>query len=531
MNHASPQSTDSSAPASPRRLGRWDWVGIAIASAVLVAVCLIAGGKRPFFWYDELITHLEISDRSVSHMTGVIARGLENNPPLYQILLRAWAAVAGVAPTALRMMSALCVAGAVALLWRALRRELSAPAVAVALGLTFFGADAILDQVAQARHYGLFLLTASIAIAVAIETSRRDRIGPLLWAGTFIAHTLLLYTHTFGVLYSGAIALGAIVIDARRGRFRPVLVTAIGAAWLAFAPWVPYVIEQGKMTEPRMWIPRPGLSRLTGVLERLTSPISFVVIGIAVVVAVIRREGRLPTALSSERFALLAIGVAVAAVAPAVFVESRIARPMFVDRYVIASALGWPLLVALALDAGVRRLPRPVANGAGAVAFVALAASALVAATRRASYTPPVVEVPSSLASVPVVAESALDFLPLKTYGGRSRSYHFPLDWQLAVDRGNAPASVQDFKLMQLAAREGYLGDADVVDGARWLASTDRFLVVDTPEHLWFERRVGSDAAWRASEVGSYGPAARVWLVERRIVANSATPVRTQSSP
>ncbi|HEX2780009.1 MAG TPA: glycosyltransferase family 39 protein, partial [Gemmatimonadaceae bacterium] len=330
------------------------------------------------------MTRLFLDDPNAVHLVRTVAAGGENNPPLYHLLLRAWASVAGTSTFALRLPSALFVAAAFVLLWRALRREFPWPAVAIALGLTFFPADAVLDQVAQARFYGLFLFSGAAAVATALEVARREQPGPWLLSATGASHLLLLYSHTFGILYSAAIVAALGVLDARARRLRAAPYLAIAAAWLAFVPWIPWVLEQGKMARPTAWIAPPTFRRLSGVMQRLTSPLSLVVAGVGLVALLRRRFG--PVAVSIPRNPIaptVVIGGSVAAVAPLVWLESRLAIPIFVDRYVLPSALGWPLIVAPVIAAVLMRMRDRVATIAGAAAFALLASSAVLAAGRR----------------------------------------------------------------------------------------------------------------------------------------------------
>lgn len=214
----------------------------------------------------------------------------------------------------------------------------------------------------------------------------------------------------------------------------------------------------------------------------------------------------------SRADAPLWVGIAVVAVAPLVFVESLVGIPVFVDRYVLPSALGWPLLVA----AGLRRYSQPGrlhprAAAVGLLAFVTLGASALVTAANRESAR---LEIPSpspGMDGAPIVVESAMDLLPLVVYDAERARYRFPLDWPLALDATSAPSSVQEYKLMALFARAGYLAEI-AVDSRRLLCETPKFSVLESGPHRWLEQRVLADARLDARRDG----ASRLWIVERR---------------
>ncbi|HEX2779703.1 MAG TPA: hypothetical protein VHM30_09400, partial [Gemmatimonadaceae bacterium] len=112
-----------------------------------------------------------------------------------------------------------------------------------------------------------------------------------------------------------------------------------------------------------------------------------------------------------------------------------------------------------------------------------------------------------------VVVESAIDFLPLHIYQSPRERYVFPLDWELALAQPEVAWSIQEYKLMALFARAGYLAD-DALVTTRLLCDADEFAVLESAHHQWLERRVRTDSTWSVTPVE--GGSSRLWLVRRR---------------
>ncbi|HEX2779327.1 MAG TPA: hypothetical protein VHM30_07500, partial [Gemmatimonadaceae bacterium] len=334
---------------------------------------------------------------------------------------------------------------------------------------------------------------------------------------TAAAHVLLLYAHTFGIVYSAAIGIALLLDDVRRGRRRWAPYLAIASAWLLFAPWIAFLLEQARMAQPNAWFPVPSLRRFTGVMERLTSSLSYAAIVAAAALLLGRWRRREPEGRADSGVVFLVLlGTAVVLVAPVVFLESRLAKPVFVDRYVLPSALGFPLLVAPALDVIGRRLAWRRWRPALWVLFATLCIASVVRGARTDRQQRPMITAASEGAhGLPVVVESAFEFVELDQYREPGERYLYPLDWRLAVDGSSAPGSVQEYKLMALWRNAGYVG-AEVADGAAILCRTPRFLVLESAGRPWFERRVRADSLWTISGTDATRDTRRLWLVSRR---------------
>lgn len=522
MNLTSP-SAATVAPSSG--LDRWDRIGIAVGCASLLLSCILSTMRDPYFWYDEVATLSLVRDPSLAHMVGAIARGAENNPPLYTVLLRGWARLFGNGALPLRLLSALFFCGALAAVWRTLRAVYSTRQVALGIACVFFGVQAVFEQAAQARFYGLFVFVTAIAFAVAVRTMSAPVVRGRDLVVTLIAHTVLVYTHMFGLLFSGAILAAMIVFDARQRRFRLALYAAVVGAWLLWALYAPLLLSGAmSMRGSRSWLARPQRDDLIRLVARQTTWLPLIAAAIAFLEffrkpadpggAVVSR----PHEGSGRREATIAAGVALLAVVPLVFIISRIAAPAFLDRYLLPSALGWTVVVAQLLYStnggrGRPRGPRWEPEALGAL-FCLLALYPVAFALAKPSTSRPVVAVADSLASLPIVVESGHDFWPLLYYSpATSDRYRFLLDEGVTRDEANFAGGVQEYGLMTLYSNEGYLRHA-VEQRASFECTTPRFLVLDRPEFVLYERRFAANPAFRSAVVGSYD-GAPIRLVER----------------
>ena len=509
-------------------------MGIVVGCASILISCVISVRRNPYFWYDELATSSLVSDSSLGHMLRAVARGAESNPPLFTLVMHGWAAIAGNSALSLRLANALFICGAFAVAWITMRRVYSTGDVALGMCATFFGAQALLEQIAQARFYGLFLLAATVAFALAFIAMRSPVINTRLLVATFAAHTVLVYTHMLGSFFSGAIFAAIVVSDFRARRRRLPLYLAIIGAWLLFMLWLPAVRVQSDIGKPRNWMVLPQRSDFIALIARQTVWLPLVLAFSVFVEALLRRRAAAPVARDMaegegdhERMTLLILAVAFIAIVPFIFVFSRVAVPVFLDRYLLPAILGWAVIVAHAC----RSIRTPhLAAGPGdrkrgilrAMLYAGLALYPIGYAFSLPRASRPAVSVGAGLDSLPVVVEAGHDFWPLEHYsGGPGNRYRFLLDWPLALDSANFPGAVQEYKLLSLYKREGYIGTA-VEDGATFLCSEPRFLVVDRPEFKLFEKRVASDSAFTWSTVGDYQDA-KVRLVTRRHAGCAAT--------
>lgn len=397
----------------------------AVGVAALVALSLVLRTRAldAGLWIDEAIS-AGIASHAAAEIPGVLR--LDGSPPLYYLLLHGWVAVLGDGEAALRSLSLVAALATVPAAFWAGRVAAGARAAWIAAALAAL--NPFLTIYAQeARMYALVALLSLLACGLFVrgfvDGSGRHR------AGFAVVLVALLYTHAWAIFLALAFALAAAL--QLRARLREA-VLPFAAAALAFAPWVPTLVEQARHTGAP-WSRTPSaLALLGGVSGALDGGI-----GAAAVVAVgavgwarVRHDDR-----TARVVALVALVGAVALVLA--WSHSQLVSPSWANRY-LAIVVG-PVLVGAAV--GLARADRLgiVAAVAVAVLWVTFAVpqekSNVRALTAAATPLPPRT----------LVAATQPEQVPLLAYylGGRHR-YATPLggvreprvmDWRDALPR------------------------------------------------------------------------------------------------
>ncbi|MBN1642862.1 MAG: glycosyltransferase family 39 protein [Anaerolineae bacterium] len=302
----------------------------------------------------------------------------DNHPPLYYLIAKGFAELAGYGDLAVRYVS---VAGATCLV-----------ALCYALGHRLFGAVAGLASAAfaasaplvvyyaqEARMYSLLMalvaLSAYALIRVAGDARRRA------WWVVYVASTCAaLYTHYFAVLvvvlHAGAALAWAIA--RRQWRFVRWWVAAQAATAALYLPWLPVAVQQVRIGQGTWWrIPLPGSTILADMWRFLNlgprRPVDVPLLGsmlggvaLALIVALILGWRR---GWAGWAFAISSLLVPALAIATAGHVW-----PIYTDRYAVVAAPGLALTVGLGVAACWHALPgRRSWLGQGAAALLLLA--------------------------------------------------------------------------------------------------------------------------------------------------------------
>lgn len=373
-------------------------------------------------WIDEAISH-GIASHGVAEIPGVLRQ--DGSPPLYYLLLHAWSAVFGDGEAALRSLSLLAALLTIpAALWAGTvaggRRAGWVAAVLAALNpfLTIYAQEA--------RMYALVALLSVLAcgsfVRGFVDGDVRHR---ALFALELAA---LLYTHAWAIFLAVGFALAAAV--QLRGRLREAAIPFAAAA-LAFAPWLPTLVEQARHTGAP-WSQTPSLAALLGAVPGALDGGG----GAAAVIAVgalgfarARRERR------TARILLL-LALAAAAALVVAWASSHV-EPSWANRY-LAIVVG-PIVVLGAV--GLAR--------AGRVGLLA----AVVVSALWLAYAPPedksnvraVVSAAGELPAGTLVVSTQPEQVPLLAYYLRGElSFATPLgrvteprvmDWRAALPR------------------------------------------------------------------------------------------------
>ncbi|MGZ4262242.1 MAG: glycosyltransferase family 39 protein [Solirubrobacteraceae bacterium] len=194
----------------------WALIGL-VALAALIRVLVI---DNQSFWMDEALTAYE-THSSFGGMLGTVAH-VETTPPLYFVLVWAWAHLFGSSEVGLRSLSTLAGIALVPIAFVTARELVSR--WAGVLAAAFVAVNPFLVWYSQeARAYSLLTLLSGTGMLLAIRAVKRP--GGRLYAGWALASALALATHYFAVFLIVPEALVLLRLAPRRRT----AATAVGA--------------------------------------------------------------------------------------------------------------------------------------------------------------------------------------------------------------------------------------------------------------------------------------------------------------
>ena len=208
---------------------------------------------------DEIFTWKEVSDRSLWHLYSAIQHGADGGQPLFYTTVWPWAKAFGSGVLALRLYSSVAMCAALLVTWRTIRRYYGVWATAFGV-LTIWGTSGtLLEQNAEARFYGLYMLAVAVTINLYTRLVARPQPSRLLLVLAFFSQAALVLTHVLGLIYSGLIVLVLVLSDTWKGRLRLKVYLSYAAGWLALLVWLPAIRASMAAGKPHGWIPLPRL--------------------------------------------------------------------------------------------------------------------------------------------------------------------------------------------------------------------------------------------------------------------------------
>jgi hypothetical protein len=482
-------------------LDRWILPLLGVLS--LVASCVMYSLKKQE-WADEVFTRIEVSDRSLFHLMHALTRLGGAGMPLFYLTAWPWAHLFGVSDLSLRLFSCAGVCGAFLILVRTLSRWFTARAAFLGAGFGMFACMIVVDQNAEARGYGLYLLLCALAIAqlLHIAETRRPSMSDLALLALTQAGVVL--GHVLGLFYAGLMLAALVAADLRERRFRLRVYAWVMAGWIALVPWLPAIRASIAIARPHGWIPRPILGDLAiGLSYWLFAGIYFpllrgtyfgVMAGWGVGVFCV--AGLIAAALygvrdpSPVRRLVYFLGFALIFAPLAFFAVSYLVTPVWVARYMVPSALGIAVLAAGWADRN------RFARGAGGILLGGLLlllplAGAICARPESVD----VARINEVAAGRPLVCDWIRDFTLAWRYSAAPAKVEYPMDWEAAL-RGPA-ASVGAYHLLWNYRRDGFL-TGNILDESTVL-NQPSFLVLDNKETNWFQIEIAANPrfTWR----------------------------------
>lgn len=487
----------------------------------LLASCIL-WSLRKQMWGDEVFTHVELSDPSLTHLLSAVTRLGGAGMPLFYLTAWPWAHLFGFSDLSLRLYSSAGVCGALLILVLTLRRFVSPSAAFFGVAFGLFASLIVLDQNSEARGYGLwlFLCAAAIAQLVKVAQSEKPRRRDLLLLA--LTQAGLVLGHVLGLAYAGMLLLALLVADRLQGRFRLRMYAWAIAGWLALIPWIPAIRASAAVGHPHGWIPVPTLADLgsslsfwlfTGLYWQIAPhpPIVLLLFGwlcgiTIVIILAFTAVWSFPTATPQKKLLSL-VGFSLAAAPVFLYLVSITITPVFLPRYLLPEALGIAILAAIwaeRTDAGKGKKGLVLS---GLVLLLPIGAAVLAHPEGLN-----VSRIDIAASGRPIVCDSLKDFLVMTRYSTHPSAPEFPLDWQAALL--SPPGTTADVRLMQNYRREGYL-PAQLLDPSAIL-SQPSFLVLNNDQADWFRVAIEHNPQFTWKTIASVDAHRRVVLVERK---------------
>lgn len=347
------------------------WI-VFISTIVVTFVGGLILGLRQSMWFDESFSVL-LATKSVGQLVHLTS--IDVHPPLYYLLLKGWGSLFGWGDLAMRSLSVLFTAGALAVGGLLVRRMFNARVAIYAMVLVML-APLITRYGFEVRMYSMasFIgISATYALYAAWKSKGVTQRRWLVLYAVLVA--IGLWTlYTIALLWIAHVVWIAYMAWRRRSRVKQLVpyIVAYACAGIAFLPWMPVFKAQltngalGPIVEPLK------LDQLIGVITFNTvyQPTAQVTVTqtavllamMGVFIWAVRRAYR-QLRKKPDETALLVMYMAVPIV---VMMVVSLAKAMYVERYLSHVAIGMVLLggvvLALAIDTlGRKKWPAYVA--------------------------------------------------------------------------------------------------------------------------------------------------------------------------
>lgn len=330
---------------------------VIIAGALVATLLSLSIGLRQSVWFDEAYS-IQLAKQSVSQLLALTA--VDTHPPLYYLILKAWASIFGWSELALRSLSLIAFGGAVATGALLVRRMFGARIALVALGVMVVS-PFLLRYGFEIRMYALasFIgVVATYVLVLAVEM----KASAARWR-LYALYALLVAAGMYTLYYMAMLWLAHVawlVWREWRGRrsVKSLLQTpwliAYGAAAALFLPWLPVLAQQmrgGALTSVAQPMTLDNLMSIISFYTvyqpvwRLGPFLSVLVVGAIIVIGwLTARTLRLVTGAQRSYLVLLMFYTLV----PIAFLTLvGFFRPMYLERYMSHVAIGGSLLLGV----------------------------------------------------------------------------------------------------------------------------------------------------------------------------------------
>jgi mannosyltransferase len=353
------ESAPSVPPAAPSGTApaRWRgaaWYGPALAAALVMAVLGVWGLER-----DSSMGNDEVATRWAAllplHQLAHLVNNVDAVHGLYYLLMHGWVAV-GTSPAVLRIPSVISMVVAAGLVAILARHLTGSGWAALFAGLIMALTPTITYYAQTARSYALVYLCVVGATLLLLRALRAEHDGrPVVWPWVGYGALMLLAGYLNEMALLALIAHGVTVLLARYGR--PAFVHWAVAAVLAAVLVLPLAVLSAREDAAVAWIPRPGPGAVRVLFHDYfgASTGLAVLLFLCAVLAVLPGRGQGPWPERPEGpgrpwwrrggLSVQSVGAPLLVLPGLVLgLESLVAHPLYVDRYVLYGQAGAALL-------------------------------------------------------------------------------------------------------------------------------------------------------------------------------------------
>ena len=450
---------------------------VALSALYYLGLCAYAA-RQNMMWVDEFCSWNVLADPSWRHAFASYSNGADSGGVLFYLIGRFVLAIFGAHPLVIRFFSSLAFWLAGWLWWMTLRRLLSPFAATGAVVIVWLGSGLFFFHAGEVRFYGLFFLTFSLAAVHLLNLGKFALSAPVAVASTFVAHLLLVTSHTIGLLYSAALLI-VILLSRDLSKWRWQLSAAVVASWSVLLLFRQALSQQARIS----WMVAPDLRNFIRYYEKtpLTGALPNILF-FATIVAGLAIGIQTPKVLKKFRDAPSAVWLTLLLLLtpPAFAVVSQLGRPIAADRYMLPAICGFLMAFAASLFALEQRYRDRISPGKRAAVIAVFALFALAVHARMLAGAPlrPASELNGLLQiqqGEPVVLDDTSAFFQMRYYYSRAAGRFV----QVAEDSTlSTPLASGNAVLLHA----GYLHQ--VFAESAFLSQCPRFLYVDTdPEH------------------------------------------------
>ncbi len=492
---------------------------VILLALILGTVVVLSNGRR--FWSDEIFGWILVTDSSLLHMLKAWGAGADGGGLLFYMLARLWLLFFPHSELSFRLYAGSLSAAAALVTYRSGLTIARASAAFTAVTLVWFSSSSILEQLGQARPYGLLLLGVSSSIHFSLVFRRKNVLCTADYFKLSFSHAILAGSHPVGVVYSLLLILAVTMAVRMQSRLllKYYIATFGGTATVTVLSGAA-IYHSALIGKPFFWPAQPSLKDL---LLVACGSSSVTVVAILITLVIRRWLRHEPTSGSSVGVVLWILTLF--ELVPLIdFCVSRQGNSFFVSRYFVPLTIPLALILASTLNSALFGDSNRITQ----IAVPALACfSAIVnVAVFRHSFQITGGEELSELnrleaRPLPTVV-SRFDVFDVLVLYDRATSGHewiYPLDWNLAVSPLSPRTQISGYRTMDIWRDYGYFSP-HIQCYTSFKEQHASFYVLEDNSTAWFDVNIRGQHEFKYLYIGLIedkvrGSEMRLWLLDR----------------